>query len=199
VQADHSEVTLVDDDKHGGSQPSFFGLGGEQRFRAEVAAVTAGADASGRWLQALRPLLRQLVDYDAAWLGRFDAVSGRYLPLLEDGDVEALGRLFTSEVAAADLQKLGFRQPGWPMLGHTILLRLARLDGWNTYLAPAGFHDGLGVGLTTRARRHVGYLTLLTYKPEAALAIAAALLHAATPLIADAVERVHPRDRADDA
>ena len=109
---------MVDDDEHHGSEPSFFGLGGEQRFRAEVATVTAGADATGRWLDALRPLLRQLVDYDAAWLGRFDVVSGRYLPLLEDGDVEPLRRLFASDVAATDIQQVGFRQPGWPMLGH---------------------------------------------------------------------------------
>ena len=196
VQPDCAEVTLVVDDEHGGSQPSFFGLGGEQRFRAEVTAVAAGADATGRWLKALRPLLRALVDDDAAWLGRFDAVSGRYLPLLEDGDVEPLRQLFASDVAAADIQQLRFRRPGWPMLGHKILPQLGELRGWSTHLAPAGFHDGLGVGLLTEDRRRVGYLTLLTYRPEAAPAVAAALLHAVNPLIADAVDRVSPHGGA---
>jgi hypothetical protein len=181
-----------DEDGRVGSPPSFFGLGGEQRFRAEIARVTADADASGRWVQGLGPLLRQLVDYDAVWLGRFDLASGRYLPLLEDGDVLPLRRLFASDVAADDVRRLGFRQPGWPMLGHAILDQLNELQGWRTYLAPAGFRDGLGVGLLTSDGRHVGYLTLLTYEPGSALAIAAALLHAVNPLIADAVGRSTP-------
>lgn len=183
---------MVDDDKNPAAQPSYLGLGGEQRFRADVARITAAADASGHWLDALRPLLKQLVAYDAAWLGRFDVGSGRYLPLLEDGDVEPLRWLLASDVAASDIHQLGFRQPGWPMLGHTILAQLGELRGWTTYLAPAGFRDGLGVGLRTGAGRHVGYLTLLTYR-TGVTAVAAALLHAANPLIADAVERLFPR------
>lgn len=181
-----------DDVSPTGAPASYFGLGGERRFRAEVARITARADATGRWLEDLLPLLRQLLDYDAAWLGRWDAGTARYLPLLADGDVEPLHRLFATDVAAADVRRLGFRQPGWPRLGHTILAELAALEGWSTYLAPAGFRDGLGVGLQTGAGRHVGYLTLLTYRPGVARAVAAALLHTVNPLLADAVERVCP-------
>jgi hypothetical protein len=183
---------VTDDDGPTGALPSSYGPGGEQRFRAEVVRISAGADVSGRWLEELVPLLRQLLAYDAAWLGRFDTVTGHYLPLLEDGDVEPLRRLFASDVAASDIKQLGFRQPGWPRLGHTILDQLAGLRGWSTYLAPAGFRDGLGVGLTTAAGRHVGYLTLLTYEPDVARAVAAALLHAVNPSVADAVERLFP-------
>ena len=187
---------MVDDDRPAAAPTSFFGLGGEQRFRAEVARVTAGADASGRWLDELKPLLRALLAYDAAWLGRWDAGSQRYLPLLADGDAEPLHRLFASDVAAADVRRLGFRQPGWPRLGHTILTELAGLHGWTAYLAPAGFRDGLGVGLITGDGRHVGYLTLLTYRPGVARAVAAGLLHSVNPLLSDAVERLHPADQA---
>ena len=117
---------------------SFFGLGGEQRFRTEVARITAGADATGRWLEELKPLLRQLLAYDAAWLGRWDAGTARYLPLLADGDAEPLHRLFASDVAAADVRQLGFRQPGWPRLGHTILAELAALRGGPPTWRPPG-------------------------------------------------------------
>ena len=76
------------------------------------------------------------------------------------------------------------------------LVELAGLRGWTTYLAPAGFRDGLGVGLLTGDGRHVGYLTLLTYRPGVARAVAAGLLHAVNPLLGDAVERLHPADEA---
>jgi hypothetical protein len=177
-----------------GSLSSYCQLDGEQRFRAEIARITAAADVTGRWLAALQPLLRHLVDYDAAWLGRFDVDSGRYLALLEDGDVEPLRLLFADDVAAADIKRLGFLRGGWPRLGHKILPLLAQMPGWVVYLAPAGFRDGLGVGLVTEDGRHMGYLTLLTYRSEVVTATAAALLHAATPLIAEAVERAAPHD-----
>ncbi|GAB2582464.1 hypothetical protein [Microlunatus antarcticus] len=180
---------VADDPTQAGPLPSFSGLGGEQRFRTEVARATAGVDASGRWLVALPPLLRRLVDYDALWLGRLDDASGRYLPLIEDGAAESLHRLFADDVGAADVRRLGLRRPGWPMLGHRIAAQLAGLQGWRDYLAPAGFHDGLGVGLMTADDRHVGYLTLLTYRRETATAMAAALLHAVNPLLAGAVDR----------
>ena len=80
-----------------------------------------------------------------------------------------------------------------------IMAELDELRGWRTSLAPAGFRDGLGVGLLTTGGRHVGFLTLLTYRPAQALAVAAAMLHAANPLIADAVERVSAPGAADDA
>lgn len=180
---------LVNGEPRATSPPSFAGLGGEQRFRDEVARVTAGADATGRWTDALRPLLHAVVDYDAAWLGRLDVASGRYLPLLEDGDVAPLRALFADDVAAVELRQLGFRRPGWPMLVHRIVGQLEDLRGWRTYIVPAGFHDGLGVGLITAAGRHVGFLALLTYRHETATAMAAALLNAVTPAVADAVER----------
>jgi hypothetical protein len=197
VATDDHPDDRSDDRSDPASTPSFSGLGGEQRYRAAVARITAGADASGRWLTELRPLLRQLLRYDAAWLGRLDAASGRYLPLLEDGDVEALRRLFASDVAAGDIRRLGLRRPGWPMLGHQIVAQLGELRAWSTYLAPAGFRDGLGVGLLTTDGRHVGYLTLLTYRSGTATAFAAALLHAVNALLADAVDRVPAPGAAD--
>ena len=181
---------MVDDDIQGArSLPSFRGLSGEEDFRRCVAGITADAGPTGRWLQVLAPVLRQLVDYDAAWLGRWDVVARRYLPLLEDGDVEPLRELFASDVAASDIEQLGFLQPGWPKLGHMILPLLTQLRGWNEHLAPAGFRDGIGVGLRTSDGRHVGYLTLLTYRAGLVPATAAALLHGVNSLIGDALDR----------
>ena len=52
----------TEDDPRAGAPPSFSGLGGEQRFRAEVVRITSGADDTGGWLLALRGVLRELVE-----------------------------------------------------------------------------------------------------------------------------------------
>jgi len=172
-----------------GSVPSFFGLGGEQRFRAEIARITAVASGTDAWVTELRVPLHRLVPYDAVWMGRFDRDSDRYLPMLEDGDVEPLRQLFASDAAAGEIRQLGLARDGWPMLGHQIQTMLDQQQGWRLHLAPAGFRDGVGLGLRTGDGRHVGYLTLLTYRPAVVPATAAALLHVVNPLIGDAVDR----------
>lgn len=181
---------MVDDDRQGAHPlPPFRGLSGEEDFRARIAGITAEVDPRGEWVRALAPVLRQLIDYDAVWLGRWDVAARRYRPLLEDGDVEPLRALFASDVAASDIAQLGFLQPGWPLLGHMILPLLGNLRGWKEHLAPAGFRDGVGVGLRTSDGRHVGYLTLLTYRADRVPATAAALLHGVNSLVGDAVDR----------
>lgn len=191
---------MVDEGQHGARPlPSFCGLSGEEDFRAQIAGITAQAEPTETWLQALAPVLRQLVGYDALWLCRWDATARRYRPLLEDGDVEPLRELFASEIAASDIEQLGFLQPGWPRLGHMILPALTTLRGWSEYLAPAGFRDGVGMGLRTSDGRHVRYLTLLTYRAGHVPATAAALLHSANCLIGDAVDRSDLRGGAGSA
>ena len=181
---------MVDEDPpRAGPPPSFFGLGGEQRFRTEIARITAAADGTGAWVAELKTALRRLVPYDACWMGRFDRDADRYQAVLEDGDVEPLRQLFASAGAAGEIRQLGLARHGWPMLGHQIQERLDQQQGWRQHLAPAGFRDGVGLGLRTSDGRHVGYLTLLTYRPAVVPATAAALLHVVNPLIGAAVDR----------
>lgn len=171
-----------------GPARSFFGLGGEQRFRAEIERVTASAVASDRWLDDLKPVLRRLVPYDCVVLVRWDAESQRYAPVLIDGDTEAALAYFTSEEADAELRRLGLYRLGWPMVAHRVAAMLAETMAWRDYLAPAGFRDGLGVGLFSEEGRYLGLLCLLTYQPLSVTATAAALVHTANPLLGAALD-----------
>ena len=175
---------------------SFLGLGGEQRFRAEIQRVTASAGPCRAWLQGLRRPLRQLYPYDSAWLAWRDDEAQRYVPVLEDGATEALSAYFATGRAERELQQLGFFRAGWPMVAHRTASTLARTSAWRDHLTPAGFRDGLGAGLFAPDGRHVGFLSLLTYRPHTVTATAAALLHAVTPLLGAALDRTFGRGDA---
>lgn len=172
-----------------GPATSFFGLGGEQRFRSEVERVTAAAGASDRWIDDLKPVLRRLLPYDCAVLVRWDAETQRYAPVLLDGDTEAALAYFTSEGAGAELRGLGPYRSGWPMVAHRVAVMLAETTVWRDYLSPAGFRDGLGVGLFSDDGRYLGLLCLLTYRPLSVTATAAALVHTVNPLLGAALDR----------
>ncbi len=171
------------------SARSFFGIGGEERFRTAIERVTAQAGSSTTWLAALTEPLRQLLPYDSAVIAVWDGGRQRYLPVLEDGDTEALRSYFETEGAAAELQRLGFFRLAWPMVVHRVGVTLAATSAWRDHLWPAGFRDGLGVGLFTEDGRHVGFLSILTYRPHVVPATAAALLHAVNPLLGSALDR----------
>jgi hypothetical protein len=175
------------------SATSFFGLGGEDRFRDAIERVTASAGTSDRWIDDLKPTLRRLVAYDCAVLVWRDAESQRYAPVLVDGDAEAALAYFTSEVADAELRELGLYRLGWPMVAHRMAARLAETVAWRDYLLPAGFRDGLGVGLFADDGRYVGLLCLLTYRSHVVPATAAALLHGVNALLGSALDRSRER------
>lgn len=167
---------------------SFFGLGGEQRFRGEIARVTATAGASGAWLDELGQPLHELVPYDCAVLAAWDEAAGRYTPVLVDGDTAALSAYLRTDTAVDELRLLSTTRNAWPVVLHRAAVGLARTAGWRDHLGPAGFHDGLVVGLFTEGGRHVGLLALLTYRPQVVTVTAAALLHGVNALLASALE-----------
>jgi len=160
---------------------SFFGLGGEQRFRCEIARVTASAGVSTSWLDGLKRPLRELVPYDCAVLAGWDPAARRYVPVLQDGDTRALTAYLRTW--------LGFYRIAWPMVVHRVGITLAGTSAWRDHLWPAGFRDGLGVGLFTEDGRHAGFLSLLTYRPQVVTVTAAALLHGVNALLGSALDR----------
>jgi hypothetical protein len=167
---------------------SFFGIGGEERFRSAIARVTAGAGSSPTWLEGLREPLRQLLPYDCVVIAVWRPGEQRYTPVLEDGDTEALRTYLATEDAAAELRRLGFFRLAWPMVVHRVGVTLAATSAWRDHLWPAGFRDGLGVGLFTEDGRHVGFLSILTYRAHLVPATAAGLLHAVNPLLGSALD-----------
>ena len=171
------------------SSASFVGIGGERRFGVEIERVTASAGTSDTWLEDLKRPLHQLLAYDSAWMGWRDPETQRYLPVLRDGQNEAMCAYFSTEAAACELERLGFYRAGWPMVVHRAAATLAETSAWRDYLSPAGFRDGLWAGLFSDDGRQIGFLSLLTYRPHAVTVTAAALLHTATPLLGSALDR----------
>jgi hypothetical protein len=110
--------------------------------------------------------------------------------LVQDGPTEALRAYVSTDDADVEMQRLGLHRFGWPMLAHRLPVPLEETRAWGDHLLPAGFRDGLAVGLFTEDGGHLGYLSLLTSQPRVVTATAAALLHTVNSLIAAAVDRM---------
>ena len=115
--------------------------------------------------------------YDAAWISLRDPETGRHIPLVQDGPTEALRAYFSTDGADAEVQRLGLHRFGWPMPAHRLPVPLEETLACGKYLLPAGFRDGLAVGVFTEDGRHLGSINLLTSQKRVVTATAAALLH----------------------
>lgn len=177
------------------ARTSFSGVGGEQRLRAEMREIATSGDRLEQKGAALLDPLHRLLRYDAAWIALRDSVTGRHVPLVEDGSTASLRAYASTDEADAEVQRLGLHRFGWPVPAHRLPVPLEETLGWGEYFLPAGFRDGLAVGLFTEDGRHLGYLTLLTSRLNEVTATAAALLHSVNSLIAAAVDPMATSDR----
>ena len=148
-------------------------------------ATGDGGDPGGA---GLLDVLHRVARYDAAWIALRDPRTGRHVPVLEDGPTASVRAYHATDEADAEAQRFGLHRAGWPLPAHRLPVPLEETFAWGEHLLPAGFRDGLAVGLFTEEGRHVGYLSLLTGQPRSVTAVTAALLHSVNSLVAAAVE-----------
>jgi hypothetical protein len=155
--------------------------------------ITGIATAPGRVeerAQALVESLRRVVPCAAAWLAVRDPGTRRHVPVGTAGDTGPLARYFALPDADDDLEHLGLNRRRPPMRAGDLPVPLAEIRAWGEYLLPAGFRDGLAVGLFSADGRHLGFLSLLTDDPAAGTTAHAGLVAALRPLLALAIDRL---------
>lgn len=111
---------------------------------------------------ALLAPLRQIVPFQAAWLSVFDESAERYEPVVNHGYDRRLAELFRSKLTVEQIDSLGLNRLRRPLRAHDIPGALADRPVWAQYLLPAGFREGLTIGLFSPDGRHIGMLTLNT-------------------------------------
>jgi hypothetical protein len=83
---------------------------------------------------------------------------------------------------------LGLNRAGPPMWLRDMPVPPEQTRGWAEFMWPAGFREGLGVGLFTPDGRHIGMLTLNTDAPAHPTDMVRDLIGLLGPLIAHAVD-----------
>ncbi|MDW5327906.1 hypothetical protein [Plantactinospora sp. KLBMP9567] len=125
---------------------------------AVVAASPVGADRPGQWLS----LLRRLVPYDAAWISLFDDRDQLFSEVASTGYDDRIRNYFGTREVVRQAEQAGLTESPVPQRGRDLPVPATEYPVWSDYYLPAGFREGLAVGLFTRDRRHVGMLVLST-------------------------------------
>lgn len=159
-------------------------------LRAEMALIAAQAGALERRADALLTCLRRVVPYAAAWIGLRDPETRIHHRVGSDGDTDALVRYFAQAEADDEVEALGLNRLQPPVPASDLGVPLAETRAWGEYLLPAGFVDGVAMGLVADDGRHLGFLSLLSADPADRTTSYAGVLADLRPIIVGAVDRL---------
>jgi DNA-binding CsgD family transcriptional regulator len=161
---------------------------GGLEIAAEVGRIAAGPGSVEQRAEALLEPLHRLVPFQAAVIFVLDPDRLLEVPVLSRGYDQAVSGYLTSRANTEEIELLGYTRQRAVVRLRDLPVPRERLRSWVEYLWPAGFREGLGVGLFSRAGRHVGVLGLATDTDRHPTEAARDLIGALAPIIADAVD-----------
>jgi len=157
------------------------------RVLAEVAGIAAAPASAAERARAIVESLRRIIPHDGTFLTLFDAETNRHTPLVREGYDTRTARHMDGPVFAGELDLVGLRGRG-PLRLRDVPVPVESIEAWGEYLHPAGFREGLAVGLFAFDGRYLGVFNFSMTDPRAASDSACALMVRLGPLIADAVD-----------
>ncbi|GAA3744178.1 hypothetical protein GCM10022225_29740 [Plantactinospora mayteni] len=132
------------------------------RQAAAVVASPVGADRPAQWFV----LLRRVVRYDAAWLSLFDERQHLFAEVASTGYDDRIRNYFQTPEVVSQAEQAGLTESPLPQRGRDLPVPATEYPVWSDYYLPAGYREGLAVGLFSRDRRHLGMLVLSTEDPD---------------------------------
>jgi DNA-binding CsgD family transcriptional regulator len=156
-------------------------------------AVELGEIASGRGglqqrAEAVLDSLRRLVPFQAAVINLLDPEHRRPVSVASSGYDDATCGFITSRANTDEIEMLGFTRSRSAMRLSDLPVPREQVRGWSEYLQPAGFREGLGVGLFTSDGRHLGLLGMNTDTAAHPTEASRDLISMLAPLIANAID-----------
>ncbi|MHA6793478.1 response regulator transcription factor [Pseudonocardia bannensis] len=155
---------------------------------AEVAGIAAAPASFEERAAALLGSLYPVVPFQAGWIALLDPERCRMVPLASPGYDDTARAYLTSPASVAEIELLGLDRARPPMRLRDFPVPPAEVRGWAEYLRPAGFREGLGVGLFAPDGRYLGQLTLNTESAANPTDAARDLIGTLAPMIAHAVD-----------
>jgi DNA-binding CsgD family transcriptional regulator len=144
--------------------PSHLGAGGlpvnTAEILTEVAGIAAAPGTLAQRAEALLEQVRRVVRFDAGWISLLPREQDVHVPLARSGYDERVCGYMDSTSFLADVELIGLRRSRRPVRLRDLPMPPAELPGWAQYLEPAGFREGVGVGLFAAEGRYLGVLSV---------------------------------------
>jgi DNA-binding CsgD family transcriptional regulator len=158
-------------------------------------AVELGKIASGQGdlqqrVDAVLDSLRRLVPFQAAVISVLDPDHRVHVPVACRGYDDATYGYITSRANIDEIEMLGLTRSRSAMRLSDLPVPREQIPGWVEYLQPAGFREGLGVGLFSSDGRHLGLLGMNTDTAAHPTEASRDLIGMLAPLIANAIDPV---------
>jgi DNA-binding NarL/FixJ family response regulator len=154
----------------------------------EVAGIAATAGTAAERAEAVLERLRPVIPHEAAFVTLLHPDRREHLPLARHGYSDRICAVLDAPAFMEDIETLGMQR-------HRAPTRVCDFPGppevvrtWAEYLLPAGFCEGIGVGLFTPDGRYLGVVAMHTESPVPPTDAARELLGVLAPLIAHAVD-----------
>ena len=154
----------------------------------EVGQIAAASGSIEDRAAALLEPLSRIVPFRAARIHLLDMERRKQLPLVSRGYDEAVTEYMNSPAFVEEIEMLGLNRVRAPMRVRDLPVPPEQVRGWAEYLQPAGFREGLAVGLFTPDNRFLGVLGLNTDTDRHPTVGARDLIGLLAPVIASAVD-----------
>jgi DNA-binding CsgD family transcriptional regulator len=144
--------------------PSDLGAGGlpvnTAEILTEVTGIVAAPCSLAERAEALLAQLRRVVRFDAGFITLLPPDQDSQVALARSGyDERTCGHLDSASFLA-DVELVGMRRSRRPVRFRDLPVPPSELPTWAEYLEPAGFRDGVGVGLFASEGQYLGMLAV---------------------------------------
>lgn len=129
---------------------------------AEISEVARAPGTIEQRAEALLGPLHRLVPFEGAVIFLTDQDRRVPVPVVSRGYDEAVTGYLNSAANTDEIELLGFTRRRDALRVGDLPVPCREVRGWADYLWPAGFREGLAVGLFTPGGRHLGVLGLST-------------------------------------
>jgi DNA-binding CsgD family transcriptional regulator len=155
---------------------------------SELGQIASGQDTVEQRAEAVLETLHRLVPFQAAVIYLLDPDRREAMPVVSRGYGEAVSEYMISPANMEEIELLGLTRHRAALRVRDLPVPAERVRGWVEYLRPAGFREGLAVGLFTPEGRHLGILGLNTDTDRHPTEAARDLIGTMAPTIAKAVD-----------
>ena len=161
---------------------------GALEVAVEIGAVASAPGSLEERAEAVLHALGRVVPFQAAQIALVNPQGSEPVSLVVHGYGDAVRAYFNSATVVEEYELLGLDRSRPPMRLCDLPVAPAEVRGWAEYLAPAGYREGLAVGLHTPDGRYIGILGLNTDTLAHPTVAARDLIGMLAPVIAHTVD-----------